>query len=160
MTSQVRMALLSLILALTGILTVAAYADADGGCFPGTYIVKESSGTQSLWTFSQDGTYQSASSAEVARSFGHIQGAWKMTRARELRSTGLAFTFSGGNGDVGVPPLRTLGLMPLCHSQINVRRWKEPLRFAYRRKPALKRMLLMLSYVTQSRICLGPICTA
>ncbi len=107
MTSQVRTALLSFILTLSGILTVTPYADADGGCFQGTYFVRESSGTQSLWTFSQDGTYQSASSAEAARSFGHIQGAWKKTGARELRSTGLAFTFSGGNGDVGVPPLRT-----------------------------------------------------
>jgi hypothetical protein len=107
MTSQVRMALLALILALTGILTVTAYADADGGCFPGTYIVRESSGTQSLWTFSQDGTYQSVSSAEVARNFGHIQGAWKKTGVRELRATGLAFTFSSGNSAIGVPPLRT-----------------------------------------------------
>ena len=102
MTSQVRTALLSFILTLSGILTETPYADADGGCFQGTYFVRESSGTQSLWTFSQD-----ASSAEVARGFGHIQGAWKKIRARELRSTGLAFTFSGGNGDVGVPPLRT-----------------------------------------------------
>ena len=107
MTSQVRAALLSFILTLNGVLTVTPYADADGGCFQGTYFVRESSGTQSLWTFSQDGTYQSASSAEAARSFGHIQGAWEKTRDRELRSTGLAFTFSGGNGDVGVPPLRT-----------------------------------------------------
>ena len=109
MTPQVRTALLSFILTLSGLLTVTAYAyaDADGGCFQGTYFVRESSGTQSLWTFSQDGTYQSASSAEVARSFGHIQGVWKKTGARELRSTGLAFTFRDGNGDVGVPPLRT-----------------------------------------------------
>jgi hypothetical protein len=107
MTSQVRTALLSFILTLNAILTVTPYADADGDCFQGTYFVRESSGTQSLWTFSQDGTYQSASSAEAARSFGHIQGAWEKTRDRELRSTGLAFTFSGGNGDVGVPPLRT-----------------------------------------------------
>ena len=77
-----------LILTLSGILTVTHFADADGGCFQGTYFVRESSGTHSLWTFSQDGTYQSASSAE-------------------LRSTGLAFTFSDGNGDVGGPPLRT-----------------------------------------------------
>ena len=91
----------------SGILTVPPYADADAGCFQGTYFVRESSGTQGLWTFSQDGTYQSASSAEAARSFGHAQGAWKKTRDRELRSTGLAFTFSDGHGDVGVPPLRT-----------------------------------------------------
>ena len=77
MTSQVPTALLSFILTLSGILTVTAYADADAGCFQGTYFVRESSGTQSLWTFSQDGTYQSASSAEAARSFGHAQGAWK-----------------------------------------------------------------------------------
>ena len=34
-------------------------------------------------------------------------GCLEKTGARELRSTGLAFTFSDGNGDVGVPPLRT-----------------------------------------------------
>lgn len=51
MTSQVRTALLSVILTLSGILTLTAYADADGGCFQGTYFVRESSGTQSLWTF-------------------------------------------------------------------------------------------------------------
>ena len=77
MTSQVPTALLFFNLTLSGILTVPPYADADGGCFQGTYFVRESSGTQSLWTFSQDGTYQSASSAEAARSFGHAQGAWK-----------------------------------------------------------------------------------
>jgi hypothetical protein len=116
MTSQVRMALLSLILALTGILTLTAYAGADGGCFPGTYIVKESSGTQNLGTFSQDGTYQSASSAEVTRHFGHIQGAWKKTGARELRATGLDFIFRAATATQACRRFGSLGLMPLCHS--------------------------------------------
>ena len=46
MTSQVRTALLSFTLTLTGILTVTAYADADRGCFQGTYFVRETSGTR------------------------------------------------------------------------------------------------------------------
>jgi hypothetical protein len=37
---------------------------AQGGCFPGTYLVVEGSGTQSLWTLSHDGAFQVTSSAE------------------------------------------------------------------------------------------------
>ena len=40
--------------------------EAAGGCIPGSYLAVEGSGTQSLWTFSSDGTFQVASSAERA----------------------------------------------------------------------------------------------
>lgn len=73
-------------------------------CFPGSYLVREGSGTQSLWTFSQDGTFHASSSAAAALSFGHIHGAWKKTGARDLRAVGLDFTFNGGGGGAGVPP--------------------------------------------------------
>ena len=47
-------------------------AGAQGGCLPGTYLVIEGSGTQSLWTLSQDGGFQVTSSAERAFGFSHI----------------------------------------------------------------------------------------
>jgi hypothetical protein len=50
---------------------------AQGGCLSGTYLVVEGSGTQSLWTLSQDGGFQVTSSAERAFGFSHIQGVWK-----------------------------------------------------------------------------------
>jgi hypothetical protein len=40
-------------------------SEARDGCIPGTYLVKEGSGTQSLWTLSVDGTLHITSSAEV-----------------------------------------------------------------------------------------------
>jgi hypothetical protein len=77
---------------------------AQGGCFPGTYLVVEGSGTQSLWTLSQDGGFQITSSAERAFGFSHIQGIWKKTGARDVKARGLDFNFNKSSLNGGVPP--------------------------------------------------------
>ena len=77
---------------------------AQGGCFSGTYLVVEGSGTQSLWTLSQDGGFQVTSSAERAFGFSHIQGIWKKTGARDAKARGLDFNFNTSSINVGVPP--------------------------------------------------------
>ena len=77
---------------------------AQGGCFPGTYLVVEGSGTQSLWTLSHDGALQVTSSAERAFGFSHIQGVWKKTGARDAKARGLDFNFSETPVNSGVPP--------------------------------------------------------
>ena len=79
-------------------------AGAQGGCFPGTYLVVEGSGTQSLWTLSHDGALQVTSSAERAFGFSHIQGVWKKTGARDAKARGLDFNFSETPVNSGVPP--------------------------------------------------------
>jgi hypothetical protein len=77
---------------------------AQGGCFPGTYLVVEGSGTQSLWTLSHDGGFQVTSSAERAFGFSHIQGVWKKTGARDAKARGLDFNFNETPVNGGVPP--------------------------------------------------------
>lgn len=77
---------------------------AQGGCFAGTYLVVEGSGTQSLWTLSQDGGVQITSSAERAFDFSHIQGVWEKTGARDAKARGLDFNFSDTPVNGGVPP--------------------------------------------------------
>jgi hypothetical protein len=77
---------------------------AQGGCFPGTYLVVEGSGTQSLWTLSHDGAFQVTSSAERAFGFSHIQGVWKKTGARDAKARGLDFNFNETPVNSGVPP--------------------------------------------------------
>jgi hypothetical protein len=77
---------------------------AQGGCFPGTYLVVEGSGTQSLWTLSQDGAFQITSSAERAFGFSHIHGVWKKTGARDAKARGLDFNFKETPENGGVPP--------------------------------------------------------
>lgn len=79
------------------------HAATERGCIPGTYLVQESSGTQSLWTFSKDGTIQSASSAQGALNFSDAQGAWKQTRSREAKATFIDFNY-GGSDNGGFPP--------------------------------------------------------
>jgi hypothetical protein len=79
---------------------------AQGGCFPGTYLVVEGSGTQSLWTLSHDGAFQVTSSAERAFGFSHIQGVWKKTGARDAKARGLDFNFNETPVNSGVPPSR------------------------------------------------------
>ena len=74
------------------------------GCFPGTYLVVEGSGTQSLWTLSQDGGFQVTSSAQRAFGFSHIQGVWKKTGARDAKARGLDFNFNESAVNRGVPP--------------------------------------------------------
>jgi hypothetical protein len=77
---------------------------APGGCFPGTYLVVEGSGTQSLWILSQDGAFQVTSSAEKTFGFSHIQGVWKKTGAWEAKARGLDFNFRETPVNRGVPP--------------------------------------------------------
>jgi hypothetical protein len=77
---------------------------AQGGCFPGTYLVIEGSGTQSLWTLSHDGAFQVTSSAERAFGFSHIQGVWEKTGARDAKARGLDFNFNESPVNSGVPP--------------------------------------------------------
>ena len=76
----------------------------EGGCFPGTYLVVEGSGTQSIWTLSQDGAFNVTSSAESAFGFSHIQGVWKKTGARDAKARGFDFNFSDAPVNGGVPP--------------------------------------------------------
>ena len=76
----------------------------EGGCFPGTYLVVEGSGTQSIWTLSQDGAFNVTSSAESAFGFSHIQGVWKKTGARDAKARGFDFNFNETPMNGGVPP--------------------------------------------------------
>jgi len=80
------------------------HAAPRGGCIPGTYLVVEGSGTQSLWTFSSDGTLLSASSAQGALNFSDGQGAWKELRSGKAQSTFLDFNYSNSSLNGGFPP--------------------------------------------------------
>lgn len=85
-------------------LAVPAQAGPEGGCVPGVYLVKESSGTQSLWTFSGDGTIHTTSSAQGALQFGDGQGEWKKARGKQVKSTVLDFSYSPSPVGSGFPP--------------------------------------------------------
>jgi hypothetical protein len=79
-------------------------SEARDGCIPGTYLVKEGSGTQSLWTLSQDGTLQITSSAEVAFNFSHLQGAWRQISRGRAQAVALDFDFMSNPIANGAPP--------------------------------------------------------
>jgi hypothetical protein len=79
-------------------------AGAQGGCLSGSHFVVEDSGTQSLWTLSQDGGFQVTSSAERAFGFTHIEGVWQKTGARDAKARGLDFNFKEAPVNGGVPP--------------------------------------------------------
>jgi len=79
-------------------------SEARDDCIPGTYLVKEGSGTQSLWTLSQDGTLQITSSAEVAFNFSHLQGAWRQTSRGRAKAVALDFDFISSPIANGAPP--------------------------------------------------------
>jgi hypothetical protein len=79
-------------------------AGAVGGCIPGTYLAVEDSGTQSLWTFSSDGTFHATSSAESALNFSLIHGSWQRDGARTARAVGLDFVLRPQPEGAGVPP--------------------------------------------------------
>jgi hypothetical protein len=79
------------------------HAASKGGCIPGTYLVQEGSGTQSLWTFSKEGTIQSASSAQGPLNFSDAQGAWKQKGSREAKVTFIDFNY-GDAENGGFPP--------------------------------------------------------
>jgi hypothetical protein len=106
---QFRFVILALLLSIPPLLvnsTIASSRDqgSQGGCFAGTYLVIEGSGTQSLWTLSQDGAFHITSSAERAFGFSHIQGVWRKTGARDAKARGLDFNFAETAGNGGVPP--------------------------------------------------------
>jgi len=79
------------------------HAASKGGCISGTYLIQEGSGTQSLWTFSKDGTIQSASSAQGPLNFSDAHGAWKQTRSREANAIFIDFNY-GDADNGGFPP--------------------------------------------------------
>src|SRR6187549_821207 len=83
---------------------VPAHSGGSAACIPGVYLVRESSGTQSLWTFSSDGTLHSTSSAQGALGFGDAHGEWKRGRDQQVRSTFLDFTYSPSSVGSGFPP--------------------------------------------------------
>ena len=99
-----RLVILSVILSMNSTIASSRDTESQGGCFPGTYLVVEGSGTQSLWTLSQDGTFHIASSAERAFDFSHIQGVWAKAGARDAKARGLDFTFNQTPVNGGVPP--------------------------------------------------------
>lgn len=73
-------------------------------CMPGTYLVEQDDGTQSVWTLSRDGEVHITSSAEAALQFSHEQGVWKQSGARIAKVTTLDFSFGPPvNGEE--PPL-------------------------------------------------------
>jgi hypothetical protein len=77
---------------------------AVGGCIPGSYLAAEGSGTQSLLTFSSDGTFQVTSSAQRAFGFSHIQGTWERRGAHDVRAVGLDFGLPSELTGTGAPP--------------------------------------------------------
>jgi hypothetical protein len=77
---------------------------ARDGCIPGTYLVKEGSGTQSLWTLSEDGTLHITSSAEVAFNFSPLQGAWRQSGRGQAKAVALDFDFISNPIGDGAPP--------------------------------------------------------
>jgi hypothetical protein len=83
---------------------VPGFSATSGGCIPGVYLVQESSGTQSLWSFSGDGTIHTTSSAQGAFHFGDGYGGWKQTRHQQVGSTFLDFTYNPSPTGSGVPP--------------------------------------------------------
>jgi len=74
------------------------------GCIPGTYLVREGSGTQSLWSFSGDRTLHVTSSAQGALNFGDGYGAWKQASHKQIKSTVLDFNYSSSPTNGGFPP--------------------------------------------------------
>jgi hypothetical protein len=72
-------------------------------CMPGTYLIQQSDGTQSLWTLAKHGDVHITSSAEAEISFSHEQGVWKPSGLRTAKVMTLDFTF-GPPINGGVPP--------------------------------------------------------
>jgi hypothetical protein len=95
--------LVALLLFFVGISAPLSSA-AHVGCIAGTYLVKEGSGTQGLWTLSADGTLQITSSAEVAFNFSHIQGAWRPDSWRRAKAVAIDFNFIPAPVGDGAPP--------------------------------------------------------
>jgi hypothetical protein len=89
------------------IFAVPRPCEAEAGaraCIPGTYLIKQEDGTQSLWSLSRDGGVHITSSAEAELQFSHEQGIWQQTGPRTARITTLDFSFRRPPDD-GVSPL-------------------------------------------------------
>jgi len=69
-------------------------ASGKSGCITGTYLVQEGSGTQSLWTFSNDATIHVASSAQGPFNFSDLLGVWKQTGQKTIHTTLLDFNYA------------------------------------------------------------------
>lgn len=78
--------------------------EAKDGCVPGSYLVEQSDGTQSLWTLTADGTLHITSSAEAALGFSHEQGIWEAKGPRRVAAVALDFNFVLAAPGSGVPP--------------------------------------------------------
>jgi hypothetical protein len=72
-------------------------------CIPGTYLVEQEDGTQSLWTLAKHGDLHITSSAEAEFPFSHEQGVWKPSGMNTAKAMTLDFTF-GAPVNGGVPP--------------------------------------------------------
>lgn len=66
-------------------------------CFTGTYLNVEGSGTQSLFTFTADGSFIGVSSAEQILNFSTELGSWIATSSDMAKAVFLDFSF----GDAG-----------------------------------------------------------
>jgi hypothetical protein len=103
MTGRIYFFTAALLVAAAGIANIPR-VEAAGGCIPGGYLAVEGSGTQSLWTFSSDGTFQASSSAQSAFNFSNIHGAWQREGRGDVRAVGLDFGFLPEPVGSGVPP--------------------------------------------------------
>lgn len=74
-------------------------ADTFPKCFIGTYLLKEGSGTRSLWTFGARGIIIATSSSQEALSFSTEHGSWEKSERRQAKSTMLDFSF-GDSGEL------------------------------------------------------------
>ena len=99
-----RLASCSLLVISFCCIATQAWCGTGGGCIPAVYLVKEASGTQSLWRFSSDGTLQSASSAQGPLNFGDAYGTWSQAGRRQVKSTFLDFTYDQVPVGSGFPP--------------------------------------------------------
>lgn len=62
-------------------------------CFTGTYLNKEGSGTDSIWTFHKGGTFSGESSTQEELNFSGQLGSWVRTGPGEARVVLLDFSF-------------------------------------------------------------------
>ena len=108
------------VLAIFAVPSLCQAEAAARACMPGTYLVEQGDGTQSLWTLSKDGDVHITSSAEAALQFSHEQGVWRQSGARTAKITTLDFSFGPQvNGEE--PPLAIarvdaqLTFLEACH---------------------------------------------
>ena len=93
MTTRAKIFSVSFILLFYGSVSFAEVEVVKGGCIPGTYLMQEGAGAQSVWTFSREGTVQMASSAQGPLNFSDGHGAWRPSGSRKAKVTILDFTY-------------------------------------------------------------------